>query len=143
MHNTFNYRGSTIHYDVFGSSTPLLLIHGFAEDRKVWDKQVAFLSEHCKLIVPDLPGSGQSELLQVGEGKVNLEDYAECIHALMNNEGIAKCILLGHSMGGYITLAFAEKYPEHLVAFGLVPSTAFSDNDAKKEDREKALKTIS
>jgi pimeloyl-ACP methyl ester carboxylesterase len=66
-------------------------------------------------------------------------DYADCIHALLRHENISSCIMLGHSMGGYITLAFAEKYPLLLTGLGLIHSTAFADSEEKKKNRARAL----
>jgi pimeloyl-ACP methyl ester carboxylesterase len=140
MQKDFDFRGSIIHYQQTGSGQPVVLLHGFGEDGQIWNEQVAFLREHCMLIVPDLPGSGESGILQ-GE-ETGIGDYADCIHALLLQAGIDQCILLGHSMGGYITLAFAEKYPSMVKAIGLVNSTAFADSEEKKQTRLKAIDTI-
>ena len=82
-----------------------------------------------------LPGSGKSG---IPEGKISIEDYADIIKGIADEELIDQneFTLIGHSMGGYITLAFAEKYPELLNAFGLFHSTAYADDDAKKEIRK-------
>ena len=68
---------------------------------------------------------------------VSIEDYADCISALLVHENITNCTMLGHSMGGYITLAFAEKYPDLLDGFGLIHSTAFADSEEKKKTVKK------
>lgn len=123
-----------------------MLIHGFAEDGDIWENQVNFLKDHFRLIIPDLPGSGLSELLPVA----NIETYAEVIKAVVDTElpgivssnGCEQVCLIGHSMGGYITLAFAEKHPHYLHSFGLFHSSAFSDNEEKKQVREKAIDFI-
>jgi pimeloyl-ACP methyl ester carboxylesterase len=140
MEKHFNYYGTNIFYDVYGSGTPVVLLHGFAEDSTIWSEQVSFLKQHCLLIVPDIPGSGRSQLLQ--KENVTIEDYADVVNALLAFEQIEKCILIGHSMGGYIALAFAEKFPEKLTAFGFVHSTALADNEDKKNTRRKAIKLI-
>jgi pimeloyl-ACP methyl ester carboxylesterase len=146
MEKTFSFRSATISYTLQGKGTTVVLLHGFGEDRQIWDKQVSFLREHCRLLVPDLPGSGKSSLLVTetpASDAVGIDDYAELIHALLQTENISSCIMLGHSMGGYITLAFAEKYPALLRAFGLVHSSAFADSEEKKAMRAKAVTTIS
>lgn len=141
MEKKLNYDGTSQFYKVFGTGEPVVvLLHGFAEDSNIWNLQVAFLRHYCRLLIPDLPGSGKSELLQ--KENVTIEDYADCINALICNEKIDRCILLGHSMGGYITLAFAEKYPEKLQAFGFVHSSAFADSEDKKSVRQKGIKFI-
>jgi pimeloyl-ACP methyl ester carboxylesterase len=140
MEKKFQYQQADIFYTVEGSGNTVVLIHGFGEDDKIWHDQAIFLKEHCQLIIPALPGSGKSGLLQ--KRPVTIEDYAECIKALLDDEGVEKCILLGHSMGGYITLAFAQNYAEYLLGFGLVHSTAFADSEEKKTTRLKGIKML-
>jgi pimeloyl-ACP methyl ester carboxylesterase len=140
IHKNFRYKKSTISYSIYGNGQPVVLLHGFAEDSSIWNNQVSYLGKHCQLIIPDLPGSGKSELLQGSH--VSMDDYADCIYALLKKEEIENCILLGHSMGGYITLAFANKYVSKLKGFGLVHSTAFQDSDEKKAVRQKGIKLI-
>lgn len=160
MQKKFQYQSATVSYSVYGKGKPVVLLHGFGEDSSIWNEQVDFLKEHCQLIVPDLPGSGKSSLLSLESGVrrlessespdsslqtsdfVSIDDYADCIHSLLTHENISSCILLGHSMGGYITLAFAEKYPSLLTAFGLIHSTAFADSEEKKQTREKSITLI-
>jgi pimeloyl-ACP methyl ester carboxylesterase len=153
----------TLFYRTEGSGLPVLLLHGFAEDGAIWDNQVACLATHCRLIIPDLPGSGRSSALPggsssdpIGEslsasaggsppalpGGVSIEDLAESVIALLNHEDIEKCVLIGHSMGGYIALAVAEKYPERLSALGLFHSTAYGDSEEKAAARQKSITFI-
>jgi len=118
---------------------PLVLIHGFAEDSSVWDNQTAYLKNTHKLIIPDLPGSGRSPLLS---GDTSMEDLAGAVKAVLDAEGINDCVMVGHSMGGYVTLAFAELYPQMLKAIGLFHSTSFGDSEEKKTIRRKAIDFI-
>jgi pimeloyl-ACP methyl ester carboxylesterase len=140
---TITYQSSTIFYRTIGKGRTVVLIHGFGEDGDIWKNQVEFLKDHFYLIIPDLPGSGKSELIS----DVSIEGMAELIKEILNNElqkfsaaaeaeGVS---LIGHSMGGYITLAFAEKYPQLLSSFGLVHSSAFADNEEKKATRLKSI----
>ncbi|HMZ45644.1 MAG TPA: alpha/beta hydrolase [Chitinophagaceae bacterium] len=147
----FNYKGHNIAYTIYGSGKPLVLLHGFGEDSTIFNNQVNYLKNNFQVIVPDLPGSGNSSLLKLRSvieiNKIMLHeaaitDYANCIAALLNFLAINECILLGHSMGGYITLAFAEKFPNYLKAFGLLHSTAFEDNEIKKENRMQSIAMI-
>ena len=142
MERQFIYRGSPLSYSVHGHGHPLLLLHGFGEDSRIWDLQVDFLKEHAMVITPDLPGSGQSPLPQAAGGFLTLEDHAESIRELLDKEEIQNCILIGHSMGGYIALAFAEKYEDRLRAFGLFHSTAAADSDSKKLLRQKGIEFV-
>lgn len=127
-----------IHYTVSGVGQPVVLLHGFAEDHDVWKYQQEQLSQHCKLIIPDLPGSGASALLD----DMSMEGMAACVKELIDGElagDSAPVIMIGHSMGGYITLAFAEKYAASLLGFGLFHSTAFADTEEKKTTRLRAI----
>ncbi|MBL0182390.1 MAG: alpha/beta hydrolase [Chitinophagaceae bacterium] len=133
------YQSSKIFYHIIGKGRPVILIHGFGEDGEIWNKQVDFLKDHFQLIIPDLPGSGQSELIK----DMSIEGMAEVIKAILTEEKIEQCDLIGHSMGGYITLAFAEKYPHMLSSFGLVHSSAFADSEEKKAARLKSIEFIS
>jgi pimeloyl-ACP methyl ester carboxylesterase len=141
MEKQFLYQSSEIFYRTEGEGIPLVLLHGFAEDGTVWKNQVEFLKQQCKLIIPDLPGSGRSQMLSFKED-IMIDDYADCIYALLKQENITECIVLGHSMGGYITLAFVEKYPYVLSGFGFVHSTAFADSEEKKKNRQRGIEMI-
>ena len=137
--NSISYKQSAVFYRIIGKGKPVLLIHGFAEDGEVWRRQTDFLKDHYQLIIPDLPGSGLSPF---NNQLSTIDDYAEAIKAILDNEKITNCIIIGHSMGGYITLALAEKYPQLLKAFGLFHSTAFVDTEEKKQIRLKAIDLI-
>lgn len=141
------YHSSKIFYRTIGKGKPVILIHGFGEDGNIWDKQVEFLKDFFQLIIPDLPGSGRSELIK----DATIETYSEIIKEIISVElsqfsttggDLEGAVLLGHSLGGYITLAFAEKYPQLLSSFGLIHSTAFSDSEEKKAARLKSIEFI-
>lgn len=140
------FENKRIFYRLEGKGNPVLLLHGFAEDGNIWQKQIHALKENNLLIIPDLPGSGESEMI---DGTPTMKDYAEVIKAIAdeviyqnNLENEKQFCLVGHSMGGYITLAFAEKYPELLNSFGLFHSSAFADTEEKKATRRKAIAFI-
>ncbi len=140
MESTFQYRSSDISYRDIGSGKPVVLLHGFGEDSHIWDRQIEFLKGDCRLIVPDLPGSGKSLIANENWSLANtVEAMADCVLSLISSITDEPVIMLGHSMGGYVTLAFAEKNPRRSRAFGLVHSTAFADAPEKKETRRKAI----
>jgi len=130
--------GKIIYQDE-GKGDPVVLLHGFAEDHTIWERQVDYLKEKFRLIMPDIPGSGGSPF---NEKLSTMDDYARVIRSILDHESIVSCQLIGHSMGGYITLAFAEKNPEMLESFGLFHSTAYADNEEKKNARKKGIEFI-
>ena len=138
MNKTLTYQSKAIFYRCIGSGEPVILIHGFGEDGDVWKAQADFLKDHFRLIIPDLPGSGQSPIID----DMSMEGLAEVIHAIIHEEEIESCPVIGHSMGGYITLALMEKYWNHVTAFGLFHSSAFADSDEKKVARKKSIEFI-
>jgi pimeloyl-ACP methyl ester carboxylesterase len=141
---TIAYQSAQIFYRIIGKGKPVVLIHGFAEDGEIWNNQIDFLSagsggkDDFTLIIPDLPGTGKSELI----ADMSIESMAELIKAIIAEENISQVIVIGHSMGGYITLAIAEKYPELIRAFGLCHSSAFADSEEKKAARLKSIEFI-
>lgn len=142
MDHYFTYQSANCYYRTEGEGIAVLFIHGFAEDHTVWNTQNEFLKEHCQVIVPDLPGSGNSEVIHYPLNTVSVDDLADYIHAVLQHAGVNKCIMLGHSMGGYVMLSFAEKYPEYLTGSGFVHSTAFADSKEKKAIRQRAIGTM-
>lgn len=132
------YQNKKIYYHTEGNGRPVILIHGFGEDGQVWTEQVNYLKDKFRLIVPDLPGSGKSEIID----DMSIESLAEVIHSIIHEENIEACPVIGHSMGGYITLALAEKYWNHVSAFGLFHSTAYADSEEKKAVRRKGIDFI-
>ena len=142
MRKTVKHTSVLLTYHVYGKGIPMVLLHGFGEKNSIWKEQVEYLSNYCTLIIPDLPGSGESELPDVSSKNISIEDLSESVRSIIKNENVEQCIMLGHSMGGYVTLAFAEQYPEKLRAFGFVHSTAFADTEEKKQNRLKGIKSL-
>lgn len=140
---SISFRGININYSIYGEGNPVVLIHGFGEDSSIWREQINFLQDRYQIIVPDLPGSGDSGIL-LGEGgrEIQISDYAEAIKAILNEEKMKCVIMIGHSMGGYTALAFAEKYPESLKSLGLFHSGAYADDEEKIATRQKAITFI-
>lgn len=118
-----------------GEGSPVMLVHGFPVDGTLWEGVAAGLKKRCRLLIPDLPGSGLSPLAD----NITMESMADILFAILEQEKIDHCVLIGHSMGGYITLAFAEKYADQLLGFGLFHSTAFADTEEKKAGRLRSV----
>lgn len=132
-----------IFYRTSGEGPVVVLLHGVPFDSTLWKNQYEAFPDF-KLIIPDLPGSGKSEMIE----DMSIEGMAECVKDIIVHETASlffksgephSVILIGHSMGGYIALALAEKHPELLNGLGLFHSTAYADNDEKKEGRKKNI----
>lgn len=126
---------SKYRYRVEGTGPAVVLVHGFAEDSSVWENQVAFLKNKFRLLIVDLPSEDNGE-------DWSLPTIASRIRESLDQEGITTCSMLGHSMGGYITLAFADQYPGLLNGFGLIHSSAYADNEEKIASRRKGIEFI-
>ncbi len=149
MKKLYTIHNATISYRIEGEGENVVLLHGFGEDSSIWEAQVNYLKNHCRLIVLDLPGSGESVFYDHERvAKVSsyspstIEYYADCVLALLLHQNITQCMMLGHSLGGYITLAFAEKYSRYLIGWGLIHSTAFADSHERKQSRVKSIALI-
>jgi pimeloyl-ACP methyl ester carboxylesterase len=131
--------GTTLAYVEAGNGRPIVVLHGFCGSHSYWDEVMPLLATRGRVIAPDLRGHGESS---AGEGVYAMEQLADDLAALLDELGLGQIDLIGHSLGGYIALAFAEKYPERLHTVGLVHSTAFPDAEQAKENRLKAAATI-
>jgi len=127
-----NVNGIQIAYERHGSRTPLVLLHGYPLDHTIWDEIVPLLEGDFDLIVPDLRGFGQSELV---EEQYTVADMAADVAALLDELGIENTYIAGHSMGGYIALAFVRNYPERVSGLSLVSSQALGDSPERKDGR--------
>jgi len=135
------FNGTQLSYRTTGQGKTVMLFHGFGEDSTVFNQLVKELEHQYKFIVPDIPGTGPSELIPGAD----IDTYAEAAKIILDAEidtGNRQITLIGHSMGGYITLAVAEKYPDLLNGFGLLHSSAFADSAEKKTTRTKAIEFI-
>jgi len=139
MDKQITFNGTKGYYKIEGKGKVVMLVHGFIEDGGMWDGMTSGLKKSYKIIVPDLPGFGKSAL---PEEELSMEYYAEYLCAILKAEKVGKLILLGHSMGGYVTLNFAERYGHMLAGFGLVNSHCFEDTPQKKENRLKGIEFI-
>jgi len=137
-----SFKNCTVFYRASGQGKTVMLVHGFCEDGNIWNDLIKKLEKNFRVIVPDIPGSGKSTNLKVEDTPVSIDDYAEVLIQVLKNESVSDCTVIGHSMGGYITLAIAEKHPGILNGFGLFHSTAFADNEERKQTRLKSIDFI-
>lgn len=128
-----------LHHTISGKGTQsIVLLHGFCENNTCFYKQVLLLKDHFQVICIDLPGFGESTNI-IAE---SIEQMADQVYTTLNAIGIQKTVIIGHSMGGYVTLAFAKKYPRFLLGLGLLHSTASADSDERKLKRDLAIAFI-
>lgn len=135
MQKAIVYNNTYISYNVTGKGKTVVLLHGFAEDSSIWKNQLTALNGY-QVILIDIPGSGKSQAFQ---GAASLEDFAEAVDAVIQEEKQNEFVLLGHSMGGYISLAYAHKFPKKLAGLGLLHSSALADSKDKIETRQKGI----
>jgi pimeloyl-ACP methyl ester carboxylesterase len=133
------FKNARIRYSDEGKGRAIVLLHGFPENLQIWEEFSAELSKHFRVIAIDLPGFGESESI----GYVHsMELMAQCAHEVMHHLNLRRYILVGHSMGGYAGLAFAELHPDNLRGLVLFHSSSYKDSDEKKIDRERSIETI-
>jgi len=137
MENYFYFREQRIHYFEIGKGEIILLIHGYLESALVWRNLADKLSKKFKVIAIDLPGHGQSGVFT---DENSMEFMATLIKELLDFRGIDKVFLIGHSLGGYVTLAFLELFPERLSGYSLFHSHPLADSTETKEKREHEIK---
>jgi pimeloyl-ACP methyl ester carboxylesterase len=130
------------YYDQGKGEQAILLIHGFGEDHAIWKNQIEFLSTHYRVIAPNLPGVQCKPLALHHSQAPNIRMFVEVLHELMHHLHIEKYYIVGHSMGGYIGLSFADYYVNHVQGLLLLHSTTYEDNEAKKTSRMKVAEFI-
>ena len=133
------FKNTAISFSDIGTVTTVVLLHGFLENKTMWKDLAPKLAEKNRVISIDLLGHGQSDCL----GYIHsMEENAEIVKAILSNLKIRKAIIIGHSMGGYIALAFAELFPQFLKGVVLMNSTAKEDSEERKINRDRAIKAV-
>ncbi len=130
---SIQFKEKKIAYADNGVGSAIVLLHGFCEDKNMWDNFIKHLKGYRVLRI-DLPGFGESDVFK----DTTIEEMAEVVKTMLNNESVKECTMIGHSMGGYVALAFAEKYSKMLNGIGLFHSHPFADNAAIKNRRIKS-----
>ena len=131
--------GIELAYERHGKGMSLMLLHGYPLDHHLWDEVVPLLKDTFDLIVPDLRGFGESTTVTT---PYTMDDFASDIAGLLDQLGIQKTALAGHSMGGYVALAFAGLYPERMNGLALVSSQVLADPLDRKEGRYKSAADV-
>ncbi|KRD11667.1 alpha/beta hydrolase [Flavobacterium sp. Root901] len=133
------YKNTKISFTDSGEGNAIVLLHGFLENKTMWKEYVELFSKKYRVITIDLLGHGESDCL----GYVHeMEDNAGAVNEVLEYLKIEKAAILGHSMGGYAALAFAELYPEKTQKIVLQNSTSKEDSAEKKLNRTRAIKAV-
>lgn len=134
-----DYKNSSIHYTVTGDGPALVLLHGFLETLEMWEDFVPEFSRSHQVICIDLLGHGQTDCI----GYVHtMEDMADAVLAILNFLNIKKAHVVGHSMGGYVALALAQKSPQLFEGLCLMNSHFEADTKATNVLRQRANKMV-
>lgn len=137
--NVIVYKNTSISFTDSGKGTAVVLLHGFLENKKMWQHFVPELSTKNRIITIDLLGHGNTDCM----GYVHtMENNAGVVSTVLQHLKIRKSVIIGHSMGGYVGLAFAEMYPDNVKALVLLNSTSRADNEEKKQNRDRAIKAV-
>lgn len=136
---TFSYKQVRFTAAQAGKGTAIVFLHGFLENKNMWRETIQALPHSYRKIVIDLPGHGESGNL----GYVHsMDEMAEVVRSMLNHLKIKKVTLCGHSMGGYVALAFAELFPDMVKGIVLLNSTARADTDERKKNRDRAINVV-
>lgn len=136
---TINYQNKPVHFEVYGNGKPVVLLHGFLENSKIWDGFIPLFDKKSQVITIDLFGHGQTPIFSEIH---HMETMAEAISLVLDHLKIDSTILIGHSMGGYVSMAFLEKYVEKVDRILLLNSSPTPDSEDRKKERIQAVKIV-
>ena len=122
-----------------GEGETVVLLHGYLENLEIWGSFAAQLAEHYRVISMDIPGHGQSGVIAAAHP---MPLMAEAVDAVLEHLDIEQCVLVGHSMGGYVSLAFLAAYPNRLAGICLFHSSPFADDEKKYASRGKEIRLV-
>lgn len=139
MSQFISFRNTKLHFTVTGDGHVVVLLHGFLMSSNTWTPLIKELNNKYKVVAIDLPGHGKSGSLKTVH---SMPIMADAVHEILVHLNIKQFVMIGHSMGGYVALAYAHKYPEKLNGLVLVNSTAVADTDEKKQKRDQAKAVV-
>jgi pimeloyl-ACP methyl ester carboxylesterase len=137
--NYFNYNQGRIHYYDRGKGAVIVFLHGYLESADVWCSIAEKLSSKFRIITVDLPGHGSSDVY--GETHT-MEFMATIVKELLDSLEITSAFLIGHSLGGYVTLAFLELFPDYLNGYSLFHSHPLPDPAFAIEKRHREISIV-
>lgn len=139
MIKTALYKREKIAFSDQGKGRVVVLLHGFLGSKELWGSIPQDLARSYRVIAIDLPGHGNTPCLGYAH---SMDLMAKCVKAVLDSLKLKRYVIIGHSMGGYVGLAFADLFPDHLRGLCLFHSTAYADTDDKKQDRLRAINLV-
>ncbi|MDD3737851.1 MAG: alpha/beta hydrolase [Lentimicrobiaceae bacterium] len=139
MTKTITYKEKTISYNVEGTGNCIILLHGFMGTKKIWNDFISKLKSDFLVIAPDLPGHGESQLVDTIS---SMELIADIVKQIVEAENVKQFVICGHSMGGYAALQVAKQMPEAVIGLVLFHSSATSDTERQTENRRRMINIV-
>jgi len=136
---TFIYKNIEVHYTTNGKGSAVVLLHGFLENRTMWNNIMPIMAKKNRVVAIDLLGHGKTENLSYVH---TMEEQAEMVKSVLNHLKLRRYTLIGHSLGGYISLAFAELFSKNTKKICLMNSTALPDSKEKQRNRDRAVAMV-
>lgn len=133
------FQNKQVHYTDTGRGETLVLLHGFLESKEIWSEFIPEFSKYGRIITIDLPGHGKSECISEVH---TMELMAQVVHEVLKELKVEKANFIGHSMGGYVALAFLEVHPEMAHELMLLNSTPDEDTEEKRNNRDRAVEVV-
>lgn len=139
MIKTCTYKNETVTFLDKGKGRVVVLLHGFLGAHQLWEQTINNLSKSYRVIAIDLPGHGGTNCFGYAH---SMDLMAKCVKTVLDFLRLKKYVIVGHSMGGYVGLAFADLFPDNLKGLCLYHSSAYADTDEKKKDRIRAINAV-
>ena len=139
MLKTCTYKNEPVTFLDKGKGRVVVLLHGFLGAHQLWEQTINNLSKSYRVIAIDLPGHGNTPCFGYAH---SMDLMAKCVKSVLDFLRLKKYVIIGHSMGGYVGLSFADLFPDNLKGLCLFHSSAYGDTDEKKKDRLRAINAV-
>jgi pimeloyl-ACP methyl ester carboxylesterase len=133
------FENKGVYFETFGTGPAVVLLHGFLENSEMWRAWIPELSQKYQLVTIDLCGHGKTDSFLTPP---SIATMAEAVYAVLKKIGVVKFVLVGHSMGGYVSVEVLNRYPNNVAGLCFFHSTAMADSEEKQENRERAIKVV-
>jgi pimeloyl-ACP methyl ester carboxylesterase len=139
MLRTAKFKNEPVYFTDEGRGRVVVLVHGFLGSHEIWRNTRENLKKSYRVIAVDLPGHGQTPCFGYAH---SMELMAKCVKAILDSLKLKRYVLIGHSMGGYVALAFADLFPDNVKGICLFHSSAYADTDDRKKERLRAIEIV-